>query len=328
MEDIYFHLHYEDIDVINTLDGLKGYNYRWPSLNWVYGTYYRLKQKGVRGIHLVSSLPQKGIVVMPSHQAKLMQVYSKDLFIISTLADSPPRFYTHLNVSQNPYQSSLYPNLLGFPIWKHIPHWPQPGIVPRQTERGARFDTIGFFGDRTGIPAELLGEEFARELAALGMRLKVDDATFNDYSDVDAVVAVREFSDEPFFYKPASKLVNGWLAGVPVIGGADSAFSALRRSPLDYLLVKSKAELLAALQTLKASPELRRQMVQNGRQRVQALSEEAILHQWEELLFNEAQTHYRTWLKKNAVERGAFFADLFLSRGFRSVKNRIFSNRS
>lgn len=309
--------------VVQTLDGLKGYDYRWPSLNWIYGTYYRLKKHGYGGIQLVSEFPQRGIVVAASHQVKLFQKFNKEVFVISTVADTPPRFYTHLNVVQNPCQLNEYPHLLGFPHWTHIPHWPQPHIIPRNGERGEAFETVGYFGDASGLPAELHDKQFAEDLRRLGLTLQADANNFTDYSKVDAVIGVRSFSDEKYVHKPYSKLLNAWLGQVPAILGMESSFQSIKKTELDFIAVRNKNELLQALQTLAASPSLRQQMVQNGLERAKEFSEKNIVKAWATLLFEEAQLKYKQWLKKSAFERNLFYADQFLSRSFRSLKRRV-----
>lgn len=323
MEEIYFYLLPEDMDVVQTLDGLKGYDYRWPSLNWVYGTYYRLKQHGFNNIKLVSEFPAKGIVVAASHQVKLFQKFGKDLFVISTVADTPPRFYTHINVAQNPFQLNEYPHLFRFPYWTHISHWPQPHIIPRNPERGDAFETVGYFGDASGLPADLLSDGFAESLHRLGLRLQTTENNFTDYSNVDVVLGTRTFGIERHVHKPYSKLLNAWLGRVPAIMGMESSFQAIKKSELDFIGVRNKEELLQGLQKLAASPLLRRQMVENGIERSKEFSEEKIVEAWAKLLFEEAPKQYKQWLRKTALERELFFADQFLSRSFRSLKKRL-----
>lgn len=323
MEEIYFFLHIDDYEFVQTLDGLSGYDFKHPQLNWVWSTYYRLQQKGYTNIHLVNELPEKGIVVMASNQGGVFQKFPKDLFVILTVADSPPWLYTQINVSQNPLQPPDYPNILRFPVWKHISHWPQPNIISRNKERGDTFENVAFFGDRSQIAPELLSENFNDEMENLGLKFQIISKEFNDYSNVDAVLAIRSFSKSSILHKPYSKLINAWLAEVPIIVGKESSFQSIKKSTLDFIAVETREELFDALKTLKENPLLRQQMIQNGVQRSKEFTEEAILKTWEDLLFNEAQEYYKKWMKKGRAGRALFFSDLFISRSFRSVKKRL-----
>jgi hypothetical protein len=319
---IYFLLGEADFNRVKDLTEIEDFTLHSPQLVWTWSTYLRLKQKG-REVALTAEMPDNGIVVTNALHFPMFQKTPPGIFLITNLADTPPSFYSHLNVSQNPYQSLQYPNVFRFPLWHYIPHWPQPGIKKRNPKREERFENIAFFGHEDQLEESLRSNGFLCEIKNMGLNFIIRDKAFHDYADVDAVVAVREFSEEPFFHKPASKLVNGWLGEVPVIGGADSAFAALRRSPLDYLLVRSKDELLAALKTLKASPDLRKQMAQNGRERARAFSEDAILHHWENLLFEKVPLYYAQWVKKNFWGKQLFYCDVFFSRSYRSLKKRL-----
>ena len=324
MEDVYFFLYPEDFDFVQSLPTIGGYDFRHPQINWVWSTYFRLKQKGYKNVHLIKELPQRGIVVMASNQRYLFKRFPSELLVILTVADSPPWFYSHINVAQNPVQPGDYPNVLNFPQWTFIPHWPQPNLLPRDEARGDRFENVAFLGDRSQLAPELLSEEFSKEVEKMCLRFSIIDKEFNDYRSLDAVLAVRRFSSDRHIHKPASKLVNAWAAGVPLIAGAESAFTSIQRSALDFLPVANKEEVLQALRRLKENPELRKQMATNGKSRFKDYSEEAVLQMWEQLLFNDAQNLYKKWRRKNSLSRGLFYSDMFLSRSVRSVKKRIF----
>src|SRR5436309_1927650 len=83
----------------------------------------------------------------------------------------------------------------------------------------------------------------------------------------DAVLVLAVRPEGRSTNKPASKLVNAWLAGVPALLGPEIAYRELRRSELDYCEVSSLAEAQAAVDRLLGDPGLYNAMVENGRAR-------------------------------------------------------------
>lgn len=322
MAPITFLLDSFDYKRVSGLQRVEEFTLHIPALIWEWATYFHLKNAGHQ-VNLTDQMPLEGIVVVSAYKYPLLQKPPANVLLITTLADSPPRFFAHINVSQNPWQYRDYPNLLHYPIWSHINIWPQPGIIPRDPSRGKRFEQVGFFGHYDQLEPSLIGEEFKKKLTERGLNLKVIDRDFCDYSDIDAVIAVRDFTGNPQLHKPSSKLINGWAGGVPVLASGESAFKAIRRSSLDFIEVNSTEELLAGFDQLQSDPELIDRMVVNGYKRVQDFTQAKILKDWETLLFVDAQQYYEEWRRKSRLEKEAFYADLFLSRSFRSVKNKL-----
>ena len=60
------------------------------------------------------------------------------------------------------------------------------------------------------FPKELTEANFKNKLADHGIELKVitDSELWNDYTETDCVLAIRDFSDKPHFNKPFSKIIN------------------------------------------------------------------------------------------------------------------------
>ena len=106
-----------------------------------------------------------------------------------------------------------------------------------------------------------------------------------DFREADLILAVRPGGRHRATNKPASKLVNAWLAGVPALLGPEVAYRDLRRSELDYFEVASVGEALAAVDRLLGDPDLYSAMVENGRARSVDFTAEAIVPRWGKLLF-------------------------------------------
>jgi glycosyltransferase involved in cell wall biosynthesis len=177
-----------------------------------------------------------------------------------------------------------------------IPVWPQPGLIARDPSRGTRVENVAFKGHVGNLLPALREEPFARFLAEHGMRLELDtvvdkdvshpvQAAWHDYSRADVVLALRPGSEREHTHKPATKLYNAWLAGVPAILSPDLAFRELRRGSLDYLEARTADEARAALLRLKTEPGLYAAMVENGQRRGREFSPEAVAQRWETLLY-------------------------------------------
>lgn len=322
MTKVSFYLNEGDYSRVKDLTKLEDFTLRHPQLVWSWGTYFRLKEREY-DVNLICKIPESGIVVMPAIYLAMLQKPPDNVLLICTIADSPPPLYTQINISQNPWQPSQYRNLFGLPIWRHIPHWPQPGIIPRSEGRGNKFETIAFFGHSDQLDSFLATDDFRQELEGLGMKFEIREKNLSDYSDVDAVIAIRDFSDNPFLHKPYTKLINGWLAGIPVIVGPETSFRSIQKTDLDFLSAKSKEELIQNLRKLKEDESLRRRMIENGVQRMKEFSEESIIQAWQNLLFREAQIYFEQWTRKNHIARQLFYVDLFVSRSYRSIKNKL-----
>ncbi len=112
-------------------------------------------------------------------------------------------------------------------------------------------------------------------------RLGID---WPDFRQVDLLLAIRPPDRRRWTSKPATKLFNAWLAGVPALLGPEHAYRELRRSELDYLEVGSLEAAKAAVLRLRERPDLYASMVENGRVRGAEFTAEATLGRWWDLL--------------------------------------------
>src|SRR6185295_13492466 len=94
--------------------------------------------------------------------------------------------------------------------------------------------TIAYFGRVEFLPAWVRGDALRHRLAEIGVALRLSEQAWNDYRDVDLVLSGRAESPLMLAFKPATKLYNAWLAGVPALLGDEPAFRALWQSELDY----------------------------------------------------------------------------------------------
>lgn len=263
---------------------------------WILQTYLRLMQAGC-DVRLSAELPQSGVVVFHVNQQALQLLEShaatsrRDLILVVVCADRirlPPG---DLYVVQND-------RYLDHPNTVFVPHWPQPGLLPRLRARGERIERLSYKGyaahlhemfqsERWRRGLDELGVQWAPDAAALGVEEAADlSRRWADYSEVDAVLAVRMDLGNAWTNKPASKLVNAWLAGVPALLGPEYPYQRLRRSELDYFEVRSVEDALSAVARLRSEPGLYSAMVDNGQKRAAEFGTEQVLRSWQELLFS------------------------------------------
>ena len=261
---------------------------------WVLQTFLRLRDAGYP-VRLTNTLPTEGVVVVDAaakSRKRLFKEFTRAnrALIVAVRADHRPQLYADLEVVQNDHFVD------GRRVC-HVPHWPQPGLLPRDTLRESRVERIAFKGHGGCLHDDFKGDAWTEFLDAEGLDWQFDGVHWHggwsdyegcewtDYREVDVVLAVRNDWRAPYLSKPASKLVNAWHAGVPAIVGPDYAFLAERRSKLDFLLVHSLAETREAVRALKNDPALYQAMVENGLQRAKEITPETVTQRWAQVLF-------------------------------------------
>ncbi|NET53307.1 MAG: glycosyltransferase family 1 protein [Merismopedia sp. SIO2A8] len=210
-----------------------------------------------------------------------------------------------------------------------VPHWKQPGIIPRDTHRGTRVENIAFVGTRTNLAPELKSEKWSQALANLGCHWVpiFDPKKWNDYRHLDAIIAVRGFDNNPHPHKPASKLVNCWSAGVPAILAPESAFMAVRQSDRDFMVIRSIDDAIQAVKTLKQNPDLYSSMVENGQTRAQEFSDEKVTEYWVHFFQDHVFPQYPQWLNVPESVRLFQFSKRYATLKINRMRNRIGKNR-
>lgn len=249
---------------------------------WIFQTWAFL-QRGGFAAELVHEIPDEGIVVSLARCLPPGFRTPRGLFVADIVADGLPHPGAHVHLVQN----ALHARRLVGAVY--MPHWPQPNIVPRDSRRGDTFERVAFFGDARNLAAELRDPLWQEQLRReTGANLEVRGADqWHDYHDIDAVLAIRDFHGGRQLHKPSTKLYNAWLAGVPFVGGADSAYASDGHAEEDYLMARSPAEVLSRLCSLRNDPALRARLVEKGKGTVRDFTPEAITDRWRKLLAEE-----------------------------------------
>ena len=105
------------------------------------------------------------------------------------------------------------------------------------------------------------------------------------------------------YYQETSKLAFKWMAGVPMIGGGDSAFTADGREGIDYIRCDTIESLLKALARLKDNSVFRQRMVAEGKRAAQQFTPESITERWKKLLYSSSIVRAPSYLKRHRALR-------------------------
>ena len=284
--------------------------------SWLYQTWLELRE--TLPVELVTSMPSRGTVITMGNFLTPHSLPSDQLFIANIVADFIPHPGTHFQIVQNRAHSRRLPRS------RFIPHWPQPNLIPRPASRAGQFETVAFFGDPKNIASELATDSFASTLAhATGTSFEIRNAAqWHDYSNVDVALAIRDFSNASHLNKPATKLYNAWLAGVPLIGGRDSAFSAEGIENENYLFARSPNHCIELVQKLKADPAFRAHIVASGHKKTATRSREAVREIWKSFCENDLPHQAERWAQMSRPAKSLFWLSqqviLFFDRKIRS----------
>jgi hypothetical protein len=260
---------------------------------WVLQTYLRLAARRLP-VELVGEIPAGSPGLLLFHSKHERQVRGQgaagDQVLVGIRADNRQPLAAEFEVLQNGHFTDDERRFF-------VPHWPQPGLIPRDPARGDRIEVASYKGYRANLQEDFLAPAWSAWLASRGVAWRLDAIDFSqrateaetlrwaDYRDVDLFVAVRPAERKFRFAKPASKLVNSWLAGVPALLGVEHAARELRRDPLDYVEVANAEEARSVVERLQSDPGEYRARIEHGLRRARDFTAEAITDRWQELLF-------------------------------------------
>lgn len=283
---------------------------------WIFQTWAELGSSC--DCELVTELPACGAVITLSNLLPEGFRAAPGQFVAAVVADFLPHPGAQLQIVQNAAHAGRLPGSV------FMPHWPQPNLIARNPKREERFERAAFFGDASNLLPELADPAFAFRLhAQTGVRLEIRGADrWHDYSDIDLVLAIRDFSRARHLHKPATKLYNAWLAGIPMIGGDDSAYAAEAQDGSDYLVAHSAEECIRLVKRLRDNPSLRRHIVESGQKKSASRSRDAVRMRWEDFCAADLPRRVWQWEEKIRQQKRLFWAAqkalLFLDRKFRS----------
>jgi hypothetical protein len=301
--------------------------------NWTVKTYGYLSKLGFP-CRLTHELPDEGIIITHREFFKNTMIPNGRQLFVCVVADYWRHPFAQLHTVQNRQDPLL---VRASPDWPatFIPLWPESGLIPRDPARGDRLENVSYFGLPPRLAPQLHSAQFAARMREHGFNFRVVPRhKWNDFSDTDAVLAVRSFAKVSWHKFPPSKLYNSWIAGVPALLGCESAYQAERRSEYDYFEVHNVDEVLETLLRLRGDPVLRAAVVRNCAERAAGVDPVRIAEIWTTFLTTVAAPALRDWQRRSAASRAAFrlarvFSYLhfvcvdFVLRGIRFLRKRM-----
>ncbi|WP_233420683.1 glycosyltransferase [Xenorhabdus nematophila] len=122
------------------------------------------------------------------------------------------------------------------------------------------------------------------ELNSRGINILISNKNWNDYSDIDIAISFRKNNSVDLIRKPASKLINAWSAGCPLICDDEPSMRAIKLSELDYLIAKTPEQFIKAVDKLINKPDLYLSMILNGKKRFEEYNRESTVKKWFSLI--------------------------------------------
>lgn len=284
---------------------------------WGVQTYLQLRHRGLDVALVADYVP--GAICVTTYEQLQISDRPYDSFVVACRHDRGRPEICEMRIVQN--RTNVVDG-----TDHYLPHWPQPGIQPRDPARGTTVRNVVYHGRTPNLAPPFRSEHFRASLAAMGMTLQtgeVDDArklaNWTDHREADVVLAVRNIAPGHLAVKPPSKLFNAWIAGCPALLGPEPAYRHERRSELDYIEVAGADDALDALRRLQQDPELYTAMVENGFARAAEITPDRIARQWRDLLAGPVARRYEEWLDSSAARR----AGRPIRFAGRAVKHRL-----
>lgn len=174
-----------------------------------------------------------------------------------------------------------------------LPLLPQRGLIPRAPERRGAIRTLAVFAFEINVPDHVASGRLAAQLEAQGVEVvsrtwdgvsqSVPD--WHDFSRIDAALCVTaDPLGTGLDRKPATKLVNAWVAGaVPVFHVGQPSYVELARPGIDSIPVQS-AEAVAGGLALHTGREALGRLERGVAERAAEFNRERILDLWANVL--------------------------------------------
>ena len=103
--------------------------------------------------------------------------------------------------------------------------------------------------------------------------------------------------------KPATKLYNAWLAGVPALLAPEPEYQRMREAPEDFIEIDGPEAVLAAVRQLQSEPVRYAALRARCTVRATEFSAPAVAARWLEVLTGPVAAQYDAWLAAGGARR-------------------------
>jgi hypothetical protein len=265
-------------------------------INWIKRTYFQLSQIKNTEFEFVltDKVPDEGIIIFHKGYFDKDRKPNARQYFICIQADHGRHKYAQMHIVQNPCQlnnfftnrKSIGDKLFNFSGNVFIPYWILVNIIPRAPDRGIVIKNIYFFGRSVNFISGKV-EKLEADLKKLGLNLIVDYNANNwsDYSAADIVLAIRDFSNSKYYYKPFSKIVNALSANTIVIAAPESSSLYFKNKYFpDLPIVNSYQDLIHTITSIANNSSFYFEKIHMYKTKMNEFNEENIVKKWVDFL--------------------------------------------
>ena len=288
----------------------------WSHGCWIVRTYQELSAIGY-SCRLTKIPPDSGIVITYRNCLSSLFLGSywswafprRGRLVVCVRGDRARHHWAQVHISQNQLQNRLenrswLPNIINQRGNSYyIPHWPLNHMLPRDSVRGSCVENVVFFGNLSQLAYELLQPSWENFLTNLGMKWRIinDLENCRDYSEVDVVIAIRDFSNRSHIRKPSWKILNAWFAEALVITSLESSSRELRESEYDFISVESYQELQDVMRKLAAGVIDYQRYISHARIRREVYSPKEMSKRWIALIEDKLRPEFNSWISSGVL---------------------------
>jgi hypothetical protein len=179
-----------------------------------------------------------------------------------------------------------------------LPPLPQRGLLRRAEGRIERIRAVALKCNPENLPPEVTASSFREELRHVDAELWIDmprvssgsDQCWHDFEGVDAVLCARPGPPSRQFRKPATKLINSWVAGCIPLAAREPAYVELADDRDDVWFLDSIHELPSAIRHLNETSGLLDRLQEGVERRRREFAPSRVVAMWAGLLESLATT--------------------------------------
>ncbi|GFE71500.1 glycosyltransferase [Chroococcus sp. FPU101] len=322
MQNIYFYAPNEIDRKVIQEDHTQWTGYHSNFMAWIAQSYFYLKQAGLP-CQITEQIPDEGILIADRNTLAEDYPFLDRVMLICAKSDQEYHPSAHIHIVYNFFNWYRDRNTIRNPYL--LNHWPIPGLISRNKERLSTVENIAYIGTKSQLVPELNSKTWTDALTSLGCNWSPvwDRTQWNNYSQLDVIVAIRRFEPQAYLNKGPLKLINAWLAGVPIIVNSESGILAHQRNDLDFIIVNSLEEAIQAVEQLKNHPELYHEMIANGFERVKEYTLQPTLKQWLDFFKNIVYPTYEEWKKLSKTQKRILFIRRYFDFRYHRAKARL-----